>query len=258
MRSLVLRAATVALALIAIPSAADASWTMAGQTNTTNDNPIGTNNQANDVATVYAAVYNNTSTFSTSGMTALYGSLSTLSADSYIYVYEVVSSNPINALYISPTGVNVVATLTGSVLTSSTGTAVTSSSQSVTTSELNSASPFQTTSTGAGPASVTNIYASNYHDFGGSAYQIVFQPLNNALGGPQYTYTSLIIVGSNAAPGVGLLETGDGSGAYTFSDPVPSPEPSTFALIGLGLPLLGWGYVRRLRANKAVLAAAAV
>jgi hypothetical protein len=72
----------------------------------------------------------------------------------------------------------------------------------------------------------------------------------------QYGY--LMVVASNVAPVFGSVALHDGVAPDAVGlAPVPTPEPGTFALIGLGLPLLGWGYARRLRARKALGAIAA-
>jgi hypothetical protein len=252
MRSFVLRVAAVALALFAIPRAADAGWTLAGQTTTVQ----AANSPTNDTGVISYGVYNNSNAdFFTAGVSglssanltaALIGSNSSLANDKYIYVYEMTNVNSATAL------VNLfIQDNNNAILDAST---IVGEKFSSTFTTLN-ASAFTTGAdsywTNATPQPertyppLTPAYEFTLAQTGGYA----------ALGTGQSS--SIVIIGSNAPPVTGQGETGDGGWA-DGAIPVPSPEPGTFALIGLGLPLLGWGYVRRLRANKAVLAAAAV
>ncbi len=70
-------------------------------------------------------------------------------------------------------------------------------------------------------------------------------------------FSTLVFVTSNEPPGYGTASSqgvlgSPGVVSGSAGDvPVPTPEPGTFALLGLGLPLLGWGYARRARAAKA-------
>jgi len=75
-------------------------------------------------------------------------------------------------------------------------------------------------------------------------------------------YTTLMIITSDLDPGAARGATQDGGEAYGLvatpggAGPlVNAPEPSTFGLIALAIPLVGFGYARRLRKNISVQAA---
>jgi hypothetical protein len=279
MKRFALRAAAVALALLGTSSAASADWIASGSVVT---QPI-PGSQTNDTATVYFAVYDNKNgdfvansglnfnQFAHSG-----GTSATLAADRYVYIYEVANPtvSPVLNFYVSsPGNINVALSANGYVFQSG-GKSVTGTDSGSTTSTLSALSGAvaggnfsnigsETTSGSTSKTTdVVAVLSSNFHpnggppaeryDFGYTDPVFGTTPDSIAVGG----FSALIIAGSNVAPVIGQVQTGDGSAAAGFA-PVPAPEPGTLALLGLGLPLLGWGYARRLRASKALAAVVA-
>ncbi len=253
MRSFVLRAAAVALVSCAIPGAASAGWIASGYTNTV----LGST--SSDTGTVTYAVYQQSSSgdfFANSGLSSSELSTfahsigdSTLNSDKYIFIYEVTNSGgKVSDFFLSnPSSITDVATTNSS--TNSVFSTTGSSSGSGTL-----ANPTFTSPTSNPSSEYYGVTAATSNDFepvtSTPAMQFAFDGSIDSSGG----FSGLIIVGSNSINMTGLIQTGDGGYADGYV-PVPGPEPSTFALLGLGLPLLGWGYARRLRASKALAAA---
>jgi len=266
MKAFVLRAAAVALALLAIPSAADANWVGAGFSGsnqlTLGTVPPATGPRADGV--INYAVYDNSAN-DFAAVTGFSGTATTqfgaggLGAGRYIYLYQVVNNDPITPEH-ELTGMHLMVDL----------------------ASINSAgflldTVFRDASGNVGP--VGNIRlglenpipdvplpAPNPTGFGTIAAAIETQSVTanngdslrfNFMPGtiPTDSFSSVLFVTSGRDPtfGQGRLVDGDTTAGFV---PVPTPEPGTLALLGLGLPLLGWGYTRRLRAAKVAAEAA--
>jgi hypothetical protein len=250
MKRFVLRAATVALALVGISGAVRADWIASGNVQMTPD-PF-------DKANVYYAVYDNSKGdfFSKSGITAAqFGGLpgdysstaASLNSDKFIFVYEVLNPSdlkqgqPITAFYVqNPDMVKDAGAANGVSFAA------------------DPAGGTPTFSTAGTDSSINQAGAAIFHTPPATpALQFTYSGIGGTTGTPPHARpnnTSLMIVGADTMVN-GLIQDGDGGFAFGTA-PVPGPEPSTLALLGLGLPLLGWGYVRRLRASKALASAA--
>jgi len=278
MRALMMGVAAVALSCLSLPTSANAAW-ISGSTGTGATSPGTTT--PNDSTTVFYAVYNNTDgsfttylTTTTAGKafaTALAISginLTTLENDKYVYFYELANpkgSDVTEFQVANPGAMNTVGRANGYVFSqngknvngqSGSGNATTLSPSSGTPSSANSSSNLTfTTASGA-----TAITSEKVGTFRTSSTSIAGDPAERFTinsGNGFSTYTSLIVVGSNYGPANGEVQTTDDGYAQSNSVPVPTPEPGTIALLGLTLPIFGWGYIRRLRQNRAVVAAAA-
>jgi hypothetical protein len=319
MRSLILRAATVALAILALPSAADAGWMTEFTGNTQTGLPgaqgDGVINFAvfDNTGTTAASKFSGQSFYTTGFATALgqslisgsgnIGSLADLNNSSYIYVYQMVNTNPrgaesdLEGLFLKGSGyltgdgsmddpyapnlnpgwLTAAGWANGYIFhdgTAKVGPNTPTNNQRLGGNDGQTGSgSFDTAVDGkpsekaSDPGSTIDVNALTIvSDDGGitvSSVSVDFFPEDDSTeialqyhvaGMPTNTYSYLMIIASNHAPIYQRGTTSDGQHA-DGDIPVPSPEPGTLALIGLGLPLLGWGYVRRLRANKAVAAA---
>jgi len=300
MRRFVLRVAAVALALVALPAAADAGWMAPYTGNTQMALPVTLTNQGDRAdGVVNFAVYDNTdgsfnSFFSTGFKNALgdsltnnttegtFGSLSGVANSNYIYVYQVVNSNPVqllgsdsalDSLFLRAQGsLTAGGWANGFIFNDGTADVGPTGNQrlghegpdfdllvdgipSETAADVGSTINVNTlTVVSHSSPNARNIAGLDLDTtFPGSVTPAIQFDYDAAQTG-KYTY--LMILASNQAPIYRRGTISDGS--HTDGDvPLPSPEPGTLALIGLGLPLLGWGYVRRLRASKAVAAAVA-
>jgi hypothetical protein len=257
MRSFVLRAAAVALAICALPAAASAGWIAAGSVSSSGG-------ENTDAATVTYAVFQNTSSstsssgnfFGATGITVSQPSnsdytstASDLSQYAYIFVYQVsqATQHVVDSLYVS--GLNTAA----AIATGDTFASVTSASGSTPASATFNTNQTTVIMTGIDynylqPGTSANATQFTFGDVGDGTQK---NPGTNVA---YLTTTGLMIVGSNSYNPTGVAETADGGYDIAIL-PVPGPEPSTFALLGVGLPLLGWGYARRLRASKALAVA---
>jgi hypothetical protein len=246
MRWFFVRAAVVALALAGTTGAAKAGWTTSGSATFT-DGASGTKGTVD-----YAVWQNSGSTTLLSELnTALgltganaytatnnpFGASATTPATAYLYFYEVVNtgSPKLNTLTLG-TPISQVADA---------GVAPSSAKNNV----------FSTT--GGTPTFTSSTKASAW-SFDGSASntQVDYSASGSNLSSG--STTTLMILASNGAPTseTGLLNSPTGTSA-SGSVPVPTPEPGTIALMGLALPIFGWGYMRRLRQNRALATVAA-
>lgn len=106
----------------------------------------------------------------------------------------------------------------------------------------------------------TNTIKANFNNFpdgsGDEAVRFTFGTGDPNSGLLTNEYTTLLIITSNFDPGYAGGALQDGGNAMGFivtpggNGPlVDAPEPSTFGLIALAIPLVGFGYARRLRKN---------
>lgn len=248
------RAAALLAALLILPGAAKAQWLVDGSATTTLTTP----STPNVSATVSYAVFNNTTgafaaylnSAAGAGLkTALGSSATALEADKYIYFYQV--TNPKAAVKEfsvgNPGATNVAASANGYVFKQN--------GNALTTGGLASTGPGGSAA-GSSPTNLT--FATNPNSKGANTFpngQDTFPDgtpstaFGTSVGGTSgKTYTSLMVLGSNNDYMPGQVETSGGGGtAVAFDVPVPGPEPSTFALLALGLPILGLRYGRRLQ-----------
>jgi hypothetical protein len=249
MRWLIVRAAMVALALAGTTGAAKAGWTTNVGSATFVDGASGTK------GTVDFAVWKNSgsTTLLSELNTALgltganaytasnnpFGASATTPATTYLYFYEVVNtgSPKLNTFTL---GTDISKVIDAGVAPSSAKNNV-----------------FNSVPTG-GPPTFTSSTTASAWAFDGSASdtQIDFSASGSNLA--TNANTTLMIVASNGAPKneKSLLNSPTGTSA-SGSVPVPTPEPGTIALLGLALPIFGWGYMRRLRRNRALATVAA-
>jgi len=287
MRLRILRAATVALAILALPSAADAEWLsgFSGHTYMNSPNP-----DADGV--VNFAVYRVTDSDWTDDFGAAFqASIVSLTAPgslqgNFVYFYQVVNTNEtggagdhtLNSLYLRNGGTILEAGYANQQVfnepvegaTGPTGNTRLGPNNTSIAGDVLDGVPTHSGTTPDG--FVTNTGAGPTNSFEGLPPQVITFPSGSGVSGsavrfnftaiaPGTTtgspYTSVMFVVSNAAPiyAEGVLRNSDASASGDI--PVPSPEPGTLALLGLGLPLLGWGYARRQRASKAVAEATA-
>jgi len=200
----------------------------------------------NDSATISFAVYDNSAHdfFTNSGITTSKFSgfnttdATSLNKDAFIYVYAVSNpANPVTDFYVPSANVSDAGTAT---LTFATTGSSGPTFSTTTGAQVNSAGLHATFNSGnpGDPVAGTAAIKFNYMEIGATS---------------EPTLTNLMIIGASVGPHAGIVQDGDGGEANAIV-PVPTPEPGTFALVGLALPLLGWGYARRLRAAKAVAA----
>lgn len=255
MRSFILRVAAVALALAGTTGAAQATWvtgdtgaasfTGGGVTATVDyavwQNPTsGTGHQSTLLGELNAATGSSQYTASNNP----FGATASTPATTYLYFYEVAnpSSNKSN-VHLSELDLG---TDTSKVVYA--GTALSSATNNV------------FSSTGSTPTFTTSASAKQWSysgDNGNPPIDFDSGGQNNLMTGQN---TTLMIIASNGKPGFepGSVTASNTTGSNpTGSLPVPTPEPGTIALLGLTLPIFGWGYIRRLRQNRAVVAAAA-
>jgi len=180
---------------------------------------------------------------------ALGSSAAALEKQNFIYFYQV--TNPKGAVKEFSVG-NPGAT---SVAASANGYVFQQNGNALTTGGLAS-NPPGGLATGNAPTNLTfatnpnlkgaNTFPNGQDTFPDGAPSTAFG--TNVGGTSGKTYTSLMVLGSNNDYISGQVETSGGGGtAVAFGVPVPGPEPSTFALLALGLPILGLGYARRLQ-----------
>jgi hypothetical protein len=263
MRRFVLRAAAVALALLGTTSAANATWLVSGNAQLNNGAPTAQ-------GVVNYAVYQNGGSFASLGAELTSLGITGLTnpgaanptvdlsgaATTYLYFYQVVnnqsssSGGTLELLFLSLVPQDVVAA--GSATNNLTfntagGTAVgTGNLDSSGSGAINTTTPFVS-------GSPAGSWAGNVNNPPGFAF--AGAGTTSGIGGGQYT--NIMVIASNVAPVMGTGTLVDGLAPNSSGlVPVPAPEPGTLALLGLGLPLLGWGYARRLRASKALAAAA--
>jgi len=285
MRNFALRAAIVALALAVVPSGADASFIPGFTGNTQMGTPGARadgvvnfavwDNINNDFAAFYAAA---------TGGLSITNDFGSVAASRYIYVYQVVNTNPVGSLADdSDLEALFVARVTGSTITASGygngavfsegGNAVGPAGNTRLGLEGNDFDPTLNgvpSQSGVVTAGITaNAGAGNIlnieedEEFPTSTGGLIptdgtpavqFNYVARAPG----QYTSLMFLGALDAPQYYRGTLTDGQN--TFGDvPVPSPEPATMGLIALGVSLMGGlGMARRLRKGRGADATAEV
>lgn len=283
MRSLVLRAAAVALALTALPNAADAGWEPGYNGNSQLVAP-----SARADGVINFAVYKTEDADWTDDFGAGFDAAvrtfmgsTNVAVGSYIYFYQVVNTNPNNPesslsnLYLASSGsLNAAGTVDGYLFTEGSGPGSTvgpvgnqrlGAENGPNDSTVNGVPSNGTTPPSGFVFNSGAVNIGNYDDDdeafpdntpGDESDDIPARKFSfsNTLAVDMYSSVAFLISPNAPKYGMGSLQ----DGGYTRGDvPVPSPEPGTFALLGLGLPLLGWGYARRLRASKAVAEAVA-
>lgn len=256
MKAFVLRVAAVALAVCAIPNAADAMWlgTYSGSNQLTlapngGPGPLGDgiinfavyDNINGDFSSIYAGA--GTTQFGSGGVTA----------GRYIYLYQVVNTNPTGGdnpltgmhLMVVDADIESAGVLADTVFVDAGGNVGPDGNRRLgTESVANNVALFGFTPT----ALATDSAAIETMTVTSTGVSLRFN-FTVPPGVPTGSYSALLFVSANAAPTVGQGRLVDGD--TTAGDvPVPTPEPGTLALLGLGLPVLGWGYRRRLRAAK--------
>jgi hypothetical protein len=307
MRSLVLRAAVVALAILGVPKAADAGSFLPSYTGNT---VFGQPTPLTD-GVVNFGVYHSTTTnfftelFGASAGAAFQLANPTVDANAqYVYIYSVVNTGQPNnnteqALITFTVPTDGFATSAGAFQTSTvlnaanTRAAFTDAETTILTGNnanfVGSGRPPNNRRLGPGVVPPGSVPGDGIPDFidgapsfaftpgtigqvgvttitGNTGIQSTVKPVTSSIsagGNTSFTFllgdgqvSTLFFFTANGPPaGYGQGEISGVTGAPSVADvPVPTPEPGTFALIGLGLPLLGWGYARRLRASKAVQA----
>lgn len=261
MKAFVMRVAAVALAVLVSTSAANAAW-VAGfsGSNQFTKNLAGTGPTNDGDGIINFAVYDNANNdFGSFGLTGTdqFGS-GGLTAGRYIYLYQIVNTNPNNSnpdhqlsgmfLEVASNVLKSGGFVNNTVFQDASGNVGPSANVRLGTESAVNDTPltdfpptgFGSLSAAVEPVDITvqgNLFRFNFFEG---------RTPNLMPGG----FSSLLYVTSDFRPtfGRGRLVDGDVSAG---SIPVPTPEPGTIALFGLALPLMGAGYVRRLRAAKA-------
>jgi len=304
MKSLVVRVAAVALAIIALPGAAHANWITAGSAFIADINPANdgqSNPQSNADGVINFAVYQATSggtinsTLGISSAQSLFGTTAVNNGD-YIYMYQVVNTvapgvadydRALDKILIehiaSTTTVSAAGYLDKTVFTDTSGNVGpngTSGTGAGTTNTGNYRLGADNSTPGtafyiANPGLATDTFSINATSFNkndalkpngatGTAYSFKFpgNDVGNGSGLQPTEYSSIVYIVSTFAPGLGSGQVSDTQWGGGFV-PTPggagpllnTPEPGTFGLIALAIPLIGWGYARRLRKNLSAQAA---
>jgi hypothetical protein len=245
MKALLVRAAAVALAVAGATGTARASWVPGAS---------GTADFSGSTEFVGYAVWKNTTGATTltaeiNAALGLSGSSayptnpisggSNAPATNYLYFYEAInygSNATVSSLTLPVAAANVQA----------------AGSLPVTSSPANEFNEFQNSSTPTFRTNGTYGTVGTVWAAGGVAGGEEFSGAN--LG--HNNFTTLMIIGSSVGPEFKTSTLGTSGGSATASLPVPTPEPGTLALMGLAVPVLGWGYARRLRQNRALAAVA--
>lgn len=258
MRILSYRAAALIAALLILPGAARAQWIADGSTQTSQ---IGSSKN-NDASTVNYAVFQQTTTGSSGTLatylnsaagaglkTALGSSVTALENSKYIYFYQ--AANPVKTtikeFYVANPGATTIAASANGYVFQQNGSAVTTGAlaSNPTGGSITGGPSTDLTFTANTGAKGTNPDGTN--TFGDTGNPNTEFSLNDSVGIAKGQYSGLMVLGSNNKPMSGEVETGDGGQATAFGVPVPGPEPGTFALLALGLPILGLRYGRRLQ-----------
>jgi len=294
MKSLVVRVAAVALAISTLPGAAHAEWVTGGSSLVPiQPTPSGQSGTADGL--INYAVWKNDGThsgdlFAQMGITsvsslATAGGISntgTYNTAQFAYIYQVVNTSypspdtpqdpdhKLDGLFVeignkTAGGVKGVALANGYVLTENDPTSMKVGPTSNQRLGINSTSdPLESgivTGTATDSDAKTAITA-DWNKFpneptGPDAVKFTF---TNFLFTDEYT--TLMIITSDFVPGAARAATQDGGeGDGLVATPggggplIGAPEPSTFGLIALAIPLMGFGYARRLRKNLPAQAA---
>lgn len=262
MKAFVMRVAAVALAVLVSTSAANAAW-MPGfsGSNQFTKNLTGTGPTNDGDGIVNFAVYDNINNdFGSFGLTGTnqFGS-GGLTAGRYIYLYQVVNTNPNNSnpdhmlsglfVEVVPSTIKSGGFVGDTVFQDAEGNVGPVGNVRLGTESGVNDTPL----TGFPPTGFGTLSAaveSNSITIQGNLFRFNFFDANRDPAIDVNGFSSVVFLTSDFAPtlGRGRLVDGDiGAGSI----PVPTPEPGTIALFGLALPLMGAGYVRRLRAAKA-------
>jgi len=287
MKSLVVRVAAVALAISTLPGAAHADWVTGGSALTSA--PAGSADGLINYAVWHNDGTNSGNLFTQMGIasvTALGGGGSDITNVSgyetakYAYVYQVVNTSyPVGAdehkldgFFVeigdkTAGGVKGVAIANGYVFTegdpNNTHVGPTNNQRlgfNSQTSPLEGATVSGTATDSGANSAITADWNSFPNDPTVPKPDAVKFTFTNFL--LTDGYTTLMIITSDLGPGAARGATQDGGEAYgLIATPggtgplVDAPEPSTFGLIALAIPLVGFGYARRLRKNLSAQAA---
>lgn len=267
MKSLFLRAAAVALALIAIPGAANAGWVTTGGTFFGSNSSIpGSGNTPDANATadgvVVFGVWKTTSNWKTElGLTSgqatnLNGTTST-GTEQYVYFMQVINTDTnqvvgpdhnLDEIFVHTLQDRV--TSVGAV--NGFGFQDLNGLMSITNTTVDVGGNPDANFTLAANGAASNIFDSEWTVSGSLHYD--FTDISSSL---NPNLSSVMFFTSDNPPAFGLSRIQNENANTLVGVPVPTPEPGTLALLGLGLPVLGWRYARRLKASKVVAEAVA-